>query len=162
MDSGAYFKVDGQVKQLEGAQYQVVTNKKRAALKMLSPVPLVPGKASVVIKGEHSKFVVHDDRPTFYFRPEKEEQFGIIRVEPRKDVRVVENVSIIPVANTAVEDRRVIPVFQMQLQANLYKVWPQKELEAGEYAIVEYSNSDANTRDDLDLLVWDFACQPQR
>lgn len=158
METGAYFNVDGKVKQLDGASYQVITNKKRAALKILSPVPLVPGKASVVIQGEHSKFVVHDDRPTFYFRPEKEERFGIIRVEPKKNVRVVENISITPVVNQAIQDRKQIEVFQQQLQGNLYKVWPEKPLEPGEYAVVEFS--DDTEKDDIQLLVWDFACLP--
>jgi hypothetical protein len=162
METGAYFRVGEEVKKLDAAPYQVVTNKKRATLKMLSPVPLIPGKASVVIQGEHSKFVVSDDRPTFYFRPEREERFGIIRVEPKKNLRVVENVSIVPVANMAVEDRRIVEVFQQQMQGNLYKVWPEKPLEPGEYAIVEYSDSEANTKDDLELAVWDFAYQPKK
>lgn len=160
METGAYFRVGDQIKKLDAAQYDVVTNKRRAALKLLSPIPIVPGKATVVIKGEHSAFVVNDDRPTFYFRPEKEEQFTIITVEPRKDIRVVENVSILPAVNVAVEDRRVVKVFQMQLADNLYKVWPEKPLAPGEYAIAEFSDSDANTKDDLDLLVWDFAYRP--
>ena len=158
MEPGAYFNLDGKVTQLEGASYQVITDKKRAALKILSPVPLVPGKASVVIQGEHSKFVVHDDRPAFYFRPEKEERFGIIRMEPKKKVRLVENISITPVVNQAVEDRKQVEVFQQQLLGNLYKVWPEKPLEPGEYAVVEFS--DDNAKDDIQLLVWDFAYQP--
>ncbi|MDQ2775540.1 MAG: hypothetical protein M3Y57_11585 [Acidobacteriota bacterium] len=158
METGAYFNVDGKVKQLEAASYQVITNRKRAALKMLSPIPLVPGKASVVIQGEHSKFVVHDDRPTFYFRPEKEERFGIIRMEPKKNVRLVENISITPVVNQAIEDRKQVEVFQQQLQGNLYKVWPEKPLEPGEYAVVEFSDNE--TKDDIELLVWDFSYQP--
>ncbi|MBV9267157.1 MAG: hypothetical protein JO061_13390 [Acidobacteriaceae bacterium] len=158
METGAYFNVDGQVKQLEAAPYQVITNKKRQTLKMLSPIPLVAGKASVVIQGEHSKFVVHDERPTFYFRPEKEESFGIIRVEPKKNARVVENVGIVPVSNEAYEDRKLIEVFQQQLAGNLYKVWPEKPLEPGEYAVIEYGES--TTKDDLELFVWDFAYRP--
>jgi len=162
METGAYFRVDNQVRKLDAAPYQVVTNKKRAALKALSPIPLIPGKASVVIQGEHSKFIVHDERPIFYFRPEREERFGIIRVEPKKNARVVENVSIVPVANQAVEDRRVIEVFQQQMAGNLYKVWPEKPIEPGEYAVIEYSDSEGNTKDDLELAVWDFAYQPQK
>jgi hypothetical protein len=158
METGAYFNVDGKVKQLEAASYQVITNKKRAALKMLSPIPLIPGKASVVIQGEHSKFIVHDERPTFYFRPEKEERFGIIRVESKKNVRLVENISIAPVVNQAIEDRKQVEVFQQQLQGNLYKVWPEKALEPGEYAVVEFSDNEQ--KDDIELLVWDFAYQP--
>ena len=162
MESGAYYRSDEKVQPLQAAQYQVVTNKKRLALKMLSPVPLVPGKASVVIQGDHSKFVVHDDRPNFYFRPEKQERFGIIRVMPKKDVRVVENVTIVPVSNEAAQDRRQIEVFQQQMEGTLYKVWPEKELEPGEYAVIEFDDSADKPKDDLALMVWDFAYQPKK
>ncbi len=160
METGAYYRVDNQVKRLDAAQYQVVTNKKREALKMMSPVPLIAGKASVVIQGDHSKFVVHDDRPDFYFRPEKQERFGIIRVTPRKKERLVENVNVVPVTNQAMQDRKQVEVFQQQLQGNLYKVWPETPLEPGEYAVVEFDDGDENTKGEIELMVWDFAYQP--
>ncbi len=160
MDSGAYYRTDEKVTPLDAAQYQVITNKKRQILKVLSPIPLVPGRASVVIQGEHSKFVVHEGRPNFYFRPEKQERFGIIRVEPKKNVRVVENVSILPVINQAEQDRKQVDVFQQQLQGTLYKVWPERPLEPGEYAVVEFDDDPDKPKDDLELLVWDFAFRP--
>lgn len=159
-DEGAYFTVDGQVKPLDAAPYQVVTDKKRAAIKLLSPIPIIPGKASVVIDGEHSKFVVHDDRPNFYFRPQREESFGIIRVTPKKGHRVVENISIVPVANQGIQSRDQMPVFQQQLADNLYKVWPEKPLEPGEYSVVEYDDTDGESKE-IQLLVWDFAYSPK-
>jgi hypothetical protein len=161
MESGAYYRTDEKVTALDAAQYQVITDKKRAALKLLSPIPLIPGKATVVIQGDHSKFVVHDERPNFYFRPEKQERFGIIRVTPKKNQRIVENVSIIPVSNEAAQDRKQVEVFQQQMQGNLYKVWPEKPLEPGEYAVVEFDDRSDNPKDDLELLVWDFAFQPK-
>jgi hypothetical protein len=127
---------------------------------VLSPVPLVNGKAAVVIDGEHSKFIVHDDRPDFYFRPEKEERFGIVRVSPKKGHRLVENISILPVVNEGVGDMTEIPVFQQQLAENLYKVWPEKPLAAGEYAVVEFDD-ELEKKDELQLMVWDFAYQPK-
>lgn len=160
MDAGAYYRSDEKVTPLDAAQYQVITNKKRQALKMLSPIPLVPGKASVVIQGDHSKFVVHEVRPNFYFRPEKQERFGIVKVTPKKNVRVVENISILPVVNAAEQDRQQVEVFQQQLQGTLYKVWPEKALEPGEYAVVEFDDDPDKPKDDLELLVWDFAYQP--
>jgi hypothetical protein len=157
METGAYFNVDGQIKAVPPSDYQIVTDKKRQALKVLSPIPIIPGKATVVIKGDHAKFLVHEDRPSFYFRPEKVERFGIVRVTPKKDSRIVENVSILPVANQSLEDRKLVEAFQQQLDGNLYKVWPEKPLEPGEYALLEFS--DTGKTDDLGLLVWDFAYQ---
>jgi hypothetical protein len=159
-DAGAYYRTDAKAIPLDAAQYQIVTDKKRQTLKILSPIPLVAGKASVVIQGEHSKFIVHEDRPNFYFRPDKEERFGIVRVTPKKNVRVVENLSILPVVNAAQQDRQQVEVFQQQLQGTLYKVWPEKPLEPGEYAVVQFDDDPEKSKDELELYVWDFAYQP--
>jgi hypothetical protein len=157
-DAGAYLKVGGQIRALPLADYQVITSKKRKTLQVLSPIPLVPGKASVVIQGERSKFVVTDDRPSFYLRLAKQERFGIISLTPKKNVRLVENISIIPVTKQNVEERKQMEAFQQQVDAGLFRVWPEKPLAPGEYALVEYS--DDNEQGEVDLLVWDFAYKP--
>jgi hypothetical protein len=155
MDPGGYYNQDGQIKTLKLADYQVITSKKRKALQVLSPVPLIPGKASVVIKGSHSDFVVNDVRPNFYMRLAKEERFGIIRLTPKKDARVVEDIAIIPVSKQAIEERKQMDTFEQQLADGLYKVWPEKPLEPGEYALIEFA--DTEDQQDIELLVWDFA-----
>jgi len=121
-------------------------------------VPLVPGKASVVIKGEHSAFQVREDRPNFYVRLAKEERFGIVSLTPKKNFRVVENISIAPVVKVASEDRKQMDTFEQDLGNGLYKVWPEKPLAPGEYALVEFS--DSQDKDDIELLIWDFARPP--
>jgi hypothetical protein len=158
MDTGAYYKAGEQIKALPLADYQVITSKKRKTLQVLSPIPLVPGKASVVIQGEHSKFVVTEDRPGFFLRLAKQERFGIISLTPKKNVRLVENISIVPVTKQNIEERKQMDAFQQQLDAGLYRVWPEKPLTAGEYALVEYSDDQENG--EVDLLVWDFAYKP--
>ena len=155
METGAYFKVGDQIKSLPLASYQVVTDKKRKTLQVLSPIPLVPGKASVVIQGDHSQFIVSEDRPSFFLRLEKEERFGIIRLTPKKNLRVVEDIAIIPVAKQAMEERKQMDTFQQELASGLYRVWPEKPLTPGEYALVEYA--DTGDTNDIELLVWDFA-----
>jgi hypothetical protein len=155
MDAGGYYRQDNQVKALKMADYQVITDKKRKALQVLSPIPLVPGKASVVIKGSHSTFIVNEPRPNFYMRLAKEERFGIIRLTPKKDARVVENIALIAVTKQAIEERKQMDTFEQQLADGLYKVWPEKPLEPGEYALVEYA--DTEDQQDIELLVWDFA-----
>jgi hypothetical protein len=159
LEPGAYFMRGKTVETLLLADYQVITNKKRQALKILSPVPLIPGKAVVVIKGDHSKFTVGDERPEFYFRRDKGERFTIVKVTPtKKDTRIVESLSIAPVVNQASEQRKEIPVFQQDMGGGLFKVWPEKPLEAGEYAIVQFGANDDTSG--IDLLVWDFAFVP--
>ena len=158
MNPGAYYKQDQKVDALPSADYQIVTDKKRRTLQMISPVPLVAGKASVVIKGEHSTFQVHEERPNFYVRLAKEERFGIVSLTPKKNFRVVENISIAPVVKVASEDRKQMDTFEQSLGNGLYKVWPEKPLPPGEYALVEFS--DSMDKDDIELLIWDFARPP--
>jgi hypothetical protein len=151
MNPGTYYEQGNQVKSLTMADYKVITDKKRQALKVLSPIPLIPGKASVVIQGDHSKFVVNDERPQFYFRMAKQERFGIVRLTPKKTVRVVENIAIIPVSKENVEEQKQVETFQQELAGDLYKVWPEKPLTPGEYAVIEF------TEGEIELLIWDFA-----
>jgi hypothetical protein len=159
LEPGAYFMRGNKVDTLALADYQVITSKKRQALKILSPVPLVPGKAVVVIKGDRSKFILGDERPEFYFRRDKQERFTIVKVTPtKKNTRIVENLSIAPVVNMASEERKEIPVFQQDMGNGLFKVWPEKPLEPGEYAMVQFGESEDPTQ--IDLLVWDFAYVP--
>jgi hypothetical protein len=154
MDPGTYYQQRDKVKALAMADYKVITDKKRQALKVLSPVPLIPGKASVVIQGEHSNFVVNDARPQFYFRLAKQERFGIVRLTPKKTVRIVENVAIIPVSKENIEEQKQVETFQQQLAGDLYKIWPEKPLTPGEYAVIEYKEGE------VELLIWDFAYKP--
>jgi hypothetical protein len=158
VDSGAYIRENGEIKALKSADYQILNDKKRKALQVLSPIPLVPGKATVVIKGERSSFGIKESRPEFYLRLAKEEKFGIIRLtpNPKKNLRIVENVSIVPVSRESLEARKQIETFEMQLMGNLYKVWPEKPLEPGEYALMEFSDDENAEKEDVALLIWDF------
>ena len=49
------------------------------------------------------------------------------------------------------EAQKEVEVFRQQLAPYVYKVWPVKPLEEGEYAVVQF------TPDKLNIKVWDFA-----
>ncbi len=155
VESGAYYKPEKDLKTLKLADFQINTNKKRRIVQLVSPIPLVPGKATVVIKGEHSSFEVSEKRPEFYLRLAKEEKFGIIKLTPRKSMRIVENISVVPVSHENVENRKQMNTFEQELGRDLYKVWPEQPLEPGEYALMEYS--DSIDQPDIQLMIWDFS-----
>lgn len=156
MDPGAYYKRGAKVEQLPASDYQVITDKKRKALQVLSPVPLVPGKAVVVIKGGHASFIVNDARPEFYFRQSKGQRFGILKVTPtKKNTRIVENVSIAPVVKQAQEERKEMKTFVQDMGNGLFKIWPEDPLTPGEYAIVQFADTEDGS--DIELVIWDFA-----
>jgi hypothetical protein len=146
------FMVEGEnVTTLKPAESKVVNNKRRSILKAITPIPVVAGKSTVELDGPKSEFAVKGDRPEFYMRLATEERFAIIRLKAEKASRIVQKWSIVPVSNELIEETDTIETFKQQLADNLYKIWPTKPLEAGEYAVVEYTEGKGN------IQVWDFS-----
>ena len=152
-EPGAYW-VDGEeMGPLPRAELEVETNTARAALKIFSPVPVFAGKKTVWIPGSQAEVVVTSATPNFYFRPDLEERFAIIRLNAnrREGYRWVEDWAVMPVTNEVVEEHEDVETFRREVGQGLYQIWPREPLEPGEYAIVEFSPGEANIR------AWDFS-----
>jgi hypothetical protein len=155
-DPGVYQLIEGkELRILHLAESKLHTNKRRAVLKAVAPIPIVSGKATVEVDKPRSSYNVETDTPEFYIQLSAEQRFGIIRLTPHDNVRIAEKVTIIPVTKEAVEEPDEVEIFRKQLDANgLYKIWPQKPLDPGEYAVVE------NTPGKLNMQIWDFTWEP--
>ncbi len=155
-DPGVYQLIDQkELRILRLAESQFHTNKRRSVLKVLSPIPMVSGKGTVEVDNPHASYFVENDTPEFYIQLSAEQQFGIIRLVPHENIRIAEKVTILPVVKQAVEEPEEVEIFRKQLDPNgLYKIWPQKPLEPGEYAVVEF------TPGKLNMQIWDFAWTP--
>ena len=121
----------------------MVNNKRRSILKAISPVPLVPGKATLELDGPHSSQGTANRSPEFYIRLSEEERFGIVRLGEHKGNRVVEKLTIEPVIKETAQEPDLVEVFRQQVADGLFKIWPQKPLDPGEYAVVQYSDGEA-------------------
>jgi len=154
MEAGVYLVDNGRMRPVPQAELNVKTNKKRQILKILTPIPVVAGKRTVFIDGEHAEMVIPTATPQFYIRLFQEERFGIIRLQPKDGKRLVEQWAVMPVTDQIIEEHSSIEIFRRQVGDNLYKIWPKKPLEAGEYAVVEFSLGEAN------IQAWDFSYQP--
>lgn len=151
---GVYYLQGEKVETVKQAESNIVTNKKRSVLRHLSPVPLL-GKATIELDGLHSAFVLAEERPTLWFRPSADERFGIVRCQASKTgSRVVETWYTEPVSKEMAADHDEVEIFQQQVGEGLYKIWPQKPLAPGEYAVIEYTEGQANTQ------IWDFRIGP--
>jgi hypothetical protein len=133
---------------------KVVTNKRRSVLKAITPVPFVKGKATLELDGPHATQGTLNRSPEFYIRLSQDERFGIVRMGDHKGNRVVEKLTIQPVVNETLQEPDLVEVFRQQVADGLFKIWPQKPLESGEYAVVEYSE------EKLNMQVWDFFIAP--
>jgi hypothetical protein len=151
---GVYLIEDEKLTPLKVGESKVVTNKRRSVLKAISPVPLVPGKATLELDGPHSSQGTANRSPEFYIRLSQDERFGILRMGEHKGNRVVEKLTIQPVVNETQQEPDLVEVFRQQVADGLFKIWPQKPLEPGEYAVVQYSD------EKVDMQVWDFFIAP--
>ena len=136
---------------MKPAESSLHTNKGRAVLKRLAPVPVVSGKATLEIQGAHSLNVFTDPEQEFYIQLSEPERFGIAKLTTKGAVRIVENVTTMPVVNEIVEEPTMVEILKNELDSGLYKIWAKEKLEPGEYAVVEY------TENKMNIQVWDFA-----
>jgi hypothetical protein len=150
VEPGVYYADRQKIQALQLAEVAVNSNKGRIVLKVLSPIPIVPGKSTVEIKGETASYRASGNKPEFYFRLSDDERFGIIKLAKKKNVRLLETISILPVTNEVIEDLKLVATFKKQVAERTYKIWPEQPLEPGEYALVQYSDGALNWQ------VWDF------
>jgi len=148
---GVYYLRGDKIETIPVAGSKIVNNKKRSVLKAITPVPMVASKETVELDGENAAVRVADTRPEFYFRLSNEERFGIVKLtKTDKKTRVVEIVEEVPVSKELVEKFDDIDTFKKQEGELFFKIWPEKDLEPGEYALVEHTDGKIN------LQVWDF------
>lgn len=152
-----------EMKALVLAESKLVTDKRRTLLKVMSPLPVFAGKATVEIDGVAAPQTLNTKRPDLYIRLSAEENFEIVRLLPgakpdpkskdrAKGSRIVEKVTIDPVVkDMKYEEPEIIPIFRQQLGEQLFKIWPQEELTPGEYAVIQFTPGKLNPQ------VWDFS-----
>ena len=154
-DPGVYLERNGKMDAIKIAESKLVTNKKRQILKIMSPLPMVSGKATLELDGASAPLTVDSRRPEFFIRLSADEAPAIFKLTPGKSdgkpVRIVEKITIAPVVNEKIEEPIVIESFRQQLADRLFKIWPTQDLEPGEYAVVQYTAGQVN------LQIWDFS-----
>jgi len=151
MNPGAYLVNGDKIEPLPQGESKIVNNKRRSLLKAVSPIPMVSGKATVELDGAHAKTATADRTPEFYIRLSEEERFGIAKLADHNGNRVLEKLTIMPVTKEVVEEPDIVPTYHKQAADMLYKIWPEKPLEPGEYAVVEYTEGKTN------MQCWDFS-----
>jgi hypothetical protein len=151
MDPGVYMIENDQLRILKLGDWTMRNPKSRKLLKMVTPGPMVAGISYMELPGEQSTNVMPNDHPEFYLQLSLEDSFGLVKLTPGKDVRVVEKITVEPVTKELTEERELVKVFTKQMtESGLMKIWPQQPLAKGEYAVIEYNEGKADAR------VWDF------
>ncbi|NWF84239.1 MAG: hypothetical protein HXY18_10455 [Bryobacteraceae bacterium] len=149
-EPGIYFVHENKLVTVPAAEIKVVSDKKRSILKVLTPIPIVPGKARLEVEKEHAAISAPSAMPNFYFRIAESQRFGIVRMKPLKGARQVAIWQMEPVSKQVFFEMDLIEIFRQQLRGDLYKFWPQKDLAPGEYAVVQYTEGEGY------IQAWDF------
>lgn len=154
---GVYWVEGKETKTIKAAEASVKTNKGRSILAKMAPIPVITGKGTLELQGAHSQNVFSNPEQEFFIQLSETERFGIAKLTSKGVVRIVETLTIVPVSKETIEELTMVESFQQQLTPDgLYKIWSKEALEAGEYAVVEY------TEGKLNIQVFDFAIKPAK
>src|SRR5215469_12507557 len=79
-DPGVYWIEGDKTLHLSACESNLRTNKGREVLRRLSPMPTMPGMATLEINSPHSEHTFTDPSPEFYIQLSEPEAFAIVRV----------------------------------------------------------------------------------
>jgi hypothetical protein len=162
------FVVEGKtIRILDQAGSEMKTDKKRVIAQVLSPVPLVPGKQTVVMQGSHAAVRLKTNHPEFYLREappdpnttssiqrskrggESGPDVELVRTKVGRNNRVLESVNTL-FGQAVSENRNEISMQRWEVAPNVYRFTLSQPLPPGEYVLAEV------LEEGLNLYVWDF------
>ena len=162
------FVVEGKsVRILDQAGSAAKPDMKRAIAKVLSPVPLVPGKQTVVMQGTHAALRLKTEHPEFYLREAPEDpdttssiqrsrrasgsgpDVVLIRVKVTHNTRELESITSMFGMNVK-ENMNEVSMQRWEVAPNVYRFTLSQSLTPGEYVLAEVLEGGLN------FYVWDF------
>ena len=131
---------------------EIVTDRKRAALLLALPAPLLKNRAYVVLPGAKAAVRILALQPTFYVQSADGlgGKLELVAVKPRKEARQVEKVEWRGGVGKPAELRAALPLERSEIAPGLFKLTLVQPLELGEYALGEL------IQQKLNLELWDF------
>jgi hypothetical protein len=145
------FAFDGQrVIRMIQSPAEVITDKKRAALVMAMPAPVLKSRRLAVLPGAKAAVRISALQPAFYVQLQDTsvQKLELITVKSNKESRVVEKIETR--FRKPAESRSEVAVERTEIRPGLFKIRPTQPLAPGEYALAELLS------EKLNLDVWDF------
>lgn len=136
--------------------------------------PFAVARQSIELKGVKARVQAHEERPAIYVNvdtdpaggdvsanadksepaPEATQRFRIVRLERKKDTRVVGNLKI-AITGSVKQQQSFVDTTVTPMPSGWMKIVPAAPLPSGEYAIVEMLSPK-----EINLYVWDFGVDP--
>src|ERR1700733_1745951 len=152
-----------------------INRNRKANILHSAVIPIASNKQTVELEGPHASVQAHANLPTIYVnieedkdpsasspqgpqQPQQPEQtwdrFRIVRVQSKKDKRIVGDIKINPLGKTT-QEQNVIVTNSQRLTGGWIKLTPNTALDPGEYAVVEMLDKNG-----INTYVWDFGVNP--
>jgi hypothetical protein len=149
---GFYIVANGAVASLTQDLADSHLNMKQLFVKVITPIPVVPTKRDVKLKGEHAKLRIRDPQPEFYFRTadQREPALVLVRAHIHGGARQVTAINTNVVGQSSSKETR-IAISDWVVAQGAFRYTLGQKLEPGEYAFVE-----SVPEQGLDLYLWDF------
>ena len=148
------FTIDGKrLVRLVQSSSEIVSDKKRAAMVLAVPLPVLKARSLVVLEGAKAVIRLNDPLPVFYVQSANGlgTRLEMVHVKPGKESRIVQDIAISRgKGGKASEERTMVSIERKQVAPNVYSLKPLEPLEAGEYVLGEVVD------DKLSLDVYDF------
>jgi hypothetical protein len=125
-DLGMFALAGSKVFPLATIRTQVRADKGRVTEQILSPIPLVPGRQRVMIKGKRSAVRLPAGELQFYLRihvEDTEPDIDLLRLHPDGEERRVEWITT-PVASEPIEQRENISILKWQVAKGVFRFTP--------------------------------------
>jgi hypothetical protein len=129
---------------------------RRMFVQVITPIPVVPSKRDISLKGEHAKMRIRDFQPEFYFRSadQREPALILVRAHIHSGTRHITEFNTNVVGETRTKETR-IAISDWVVAQNTFRYTLGQKLEPGEYAFVE-----SVPERGMDLYLWDFGVDP--
>jgi hypothetical protein len=147
------FEFDGKaIYPLTQAEADMKFSKTQMLKQVLIPVPIVPTRHNISLRGARAKFRVKSTQTEFYMRTAdgREPQLDLIRAKVHGDKRDLENLDEL-FKEQATTGKISIPIQRWEIAHGVYRFTLGASLEPGEYAMAELVQGGATS-----LYFWDF------
>jgi hypothetical protein len=147
------FEFDGKaIYPLTQAEADMKFSKTQMLKQVLIPVPIIPTRHSISLRGARAKFRLKSTQTEFYMRTAdgREPQLDLIRAKVKGDKRDLENLDEL-FKEQATTGKISIPIQRWEIAHGVYRFTLGASLEPGEYAMAELVQGGATS-----LYFWDF------
>jgi len=148
---GAYVFEGKAVIPLTSADTDIKNDKGQKFKQVLVPIPIVPSRRSISIRGTRAKLRISASQPEFYIRTADahEPEMQLIHTKAKGYARFIENIDTLFKEETAKAE--TLPMQRWLIARGVYRFTLGEPLPPGEYALAEIVQAES-----ISVYVWDF------